>query len=241
MIRAVLALGLAAAVVSCGTPARCTAVTCKGCCFNDVCLDGTTQSACGRGGFECEQCSSATTCLGGSCVGGAGGGAAAGAGGASAGGGSAGGAGGGSAGGGSTGGGTAGGTAGGGTAGGGAGGGSGGGAALCDFDYRVTASPSQQTCSFGQITWPNPIVRVTQHADGGITLITDAGTLRGRWDVDGGFTASGTTMLGGSFPVSVANSITARFSTCDRWDGRWRQAVSGNLCALEWDAGALRQ
>ena len=113
-------------------------------------------------------------------------------------------------------------------------------AALCDFDYRVSAAPSQQPCLTAMMPWSNPLVRLTQYADGGITLSIDGGTLRGTWDRDGGFTATGMTRLMiNNIPLDLTNTITARFSTCDRWAGRWQQ--QGSLCALDWDAGAIRQ
>lgn len=99
--------------------ATCSTSTCAGCCAGSECHDGTTASACGRGGFACFDCGPAGSCAAGSCVSGVGGGTA---GGTSTAGGAAGGdVGGGDAGGSTTGGGDAGGTAGGGAGGGSAG------------------------------------------------------------------------------------------------------------------------
>jgi len=204
-------------------------------------------------------CQSALTCIAGACVsvsagggsGTAGGGEAGGsgtAGGATAGGtGTAGGAGTaggtGTAGGGTGGGATAGGaTAGGATAGGATAGGSAPG--LCDESYRVAASPPQQSCLGVGVPWPTPVARLTQHADGGLTMFVDAGsfgafTLRGSWDGGGGFRAAGPSTLNVmGFPVTISNTVTAQLDTCAAWSGRWVQTSS--LCDFTWDAGATR-
>ena len=227
---------LAAAVAGCtAPPARCTPEACRGCCSNDVCLDGTTASACGSGGDECTTCPGGQRCVARVCVSVAGGGA----------GGSSGGEGGGSAGG------VAGGAAGG-TAGGSAGGVAGGAASgLCDGNYRIGATPRSQSClSMVTVLWPDPLVRVTQHADGGLILSVlsapvDGGAplgtaLRGSWDAGGTFTATGLSVLEvAGFQLQVMNAVTGRFRTCDSWTGSWRQSAS--LCTLTWDAGAQRQ
>src|SRR5438105_4930105 len=61
-MRVVIAVSLL--LVTCGAPPkRCTAETCAtGCCSNDVCLDGTSAQACGRGGALCETCSPLSSC-----------------------------------------------------------------------------------------------------------------------------------------------------------------------------------
>ena len=45
----------------------CTAENCAGCCRDDKCEEGTSESACGEGAAACETCSGAQMCTGGKC------------------------------------------------------------------------------------------------------------------------------------------------------------------------------
>jgi hypothetical protein len=45
-----------------GTPQKCDASNCTGCCFNNTCQTGNTASACGKAGAACVACSSAQVC-----------------------------------------------------------------------------------------------------------------------------------------------------------------------------------
>ncbi len=118
-------------------------------------------------------------------------------------------------------------------------------AVLCDETYAVAATPAMQSCLGNAVPWPNPSARVTQHADGGLTMVVDAGAigiavLRGSWDAGGGFRATGQgTMNFGGLPLTVAHTVTAQFTTCNAWAGRWLQDAT--ICAFAWDAGATRQ
>jgi hypothetical protein len=55
-------------VMGCGGPPPCNVRSCTGCCSSGVCVTGNTQSACGRGGEQCNRCSLSQSCIAGSCM-----------------------------------------------------------------------------------------------------------------------------------------------------------------------------
>ena len=60
---------------SCSTPApKCTPANCNGCCDSSAgCLDGLSESSCGKFGETCAPCRTGGTCAAGQCMGGVGG------------------------------------------------------------------------------------------------------------------------------------------------------------------------
>ena len=54
---------------TCSTFELCSALTCTGCCYGNVCAQGDQVMACGAGGVVCDDCANhpGTTCIGGSC------------------------------------------------------------------------------------------------------------------------------------------------------------------------------
>lgn len=69
MLRSCLLLG-ALLCAGCPPGPRCDPKSCSGCCLGGVCATGDEDTACGRGGFSCFDCSaSQRTCQTGACVG----------------------------------------------------------------------------------------------------------------------------------------------------------------------------
>lgn len=52
-----------AAVLPDAASPACTAMTCAGCCMNDLCQTGTTNAACGKGARACSMCTAPDACL----------------------------------------------------------------------------------------------------------------------------------------------------------------------------------
>lgn len=65
-------LTVALATAACGStigppPVPCGPSSCTGCCRGDSCVDGTSDSACGRAGAQCADCGTSRLCLNASC------------------------------------------------------------------------------------------------------------------------------------------------------------------------------